>query len=284
MARVLAIAAVVAVVLAAASIAIWRPWEHRATPISRESPGPSGLTTPSQTTASATMAQPPPPSFSPKAIDQVLLTADQLTKLLGAAVTSDPSGGGPGGLALNSSSYGMSDHSGQVTPRSCVGVVFTGEHDVYAPAAPSAIKTQTFGTPYGLNEGKPHLVQQTAAVFPSAEVAQQFLVSAEGNWKACANVKVDATFGYESGAGYILGKVLRQDDMITLVMASTTNVGPTNGADACQQALGVRQNVVVEVRTCEAPRLTEPPTSPDLAWAVPDAERVARAMLENVKP
>jgi hypothetical protein len=61
-------------------------------------------------------------------------------------------------------------------------------------------------------------------------------------------------------------------------------MGPTNGADACQQALGVRENVVVEVRTCEAPNLTAPPDSPDLAWAVPDAERVAKAMLENVKP
>ncbi len=277
-------AAVVAVLLTAGMIVIWRPWEHQATSISRQSPGPSGLTTPPQTTPMPTTAQPPPPSFSPKAIDQVLLTADQLTKVLGTKVSSDPSGGGPGGLALNSSSYGMPDHSGQVTPRSCVGVVFTGEHDVYAPAGPSEIKTQTFGTPYGINEGRPHLVQQTAAVFPSAEGVQQFLASSEGTWKACASGKVDATFGYESGAGYTFGEVLGRNDMITLAMASTTNVGPTNGADACQQALGARENVVVEVRTCEAPSLPSPPNSPDLAWAVPDAERVARAMLENVKP
>jgi hypothetical protein len=48
--------------------------------------------------------------------------------------------------------------------------------------------------------------------------------------------------------------------------------------------MGVRQNVVVEVRTCEAPNLTAAPDSPDVAWAVPDAERVAKAMLANVKP
>ena len=92
---------------------------------------------------------PPQPLFSPKAIDQILLTADQLSKLLGVNVTSDPAGGGAGGLAINSSSYGMSDHSGQVKPRSCVGVVFTGEHDVYATANPQEIKTQTFGNLYG---------------------------------------------------------------------------------------------------------------------------------------
>jgi len=207
-----------------------------------------------------------------------------MTKVLGTDVTSDPSAGGPGGLGLNSSSYGMPDHSGQVTPRSCVGVIFTGEHDVYASAGPSEIKTQTFGTPAGINAGRPHLLQQTAAVFSSAEGAQQLLTSSEGKWKACAGMKVDATFGYESGAGYIFGRVLGQNEMITLAMASTNNMGPFNGADACQQALGARQNVVVEVRTCETPSLTAPPDSPDLAWAVPDAQRVAQAMLDNITP
>lgn len=114
--------------------------------------------------------------------------------------------------------------------------------------------------------------------------AQQLLTSSEGTWKACASQKVDATFGYESGAGYVFSRVVEQADMITLAMASTNNMGPTNGADACQQALAVRQNVVVEVRTCQAPNLTSPPNSPNPAWAVADAERVAEAMLANIKP
>jgi hypothetical protein len=114
-----------------------------------------------------TVQPPPPPSFSPKVIDQVLLTADQLTKVLGVSVTSNPAGSGAGALAMNSSSYGTSDHSGQVTPRSCVGVVFTGEHDVYAASQPTEIKTQTFeywarSSPYP----GPDLLQQTAAVLP----------------------------------------------------------------------------------------------------------------------
>ncbi len=40
----------------------------------------------------------------------------------------------------------------------------------------------------------------------------------------------------------------------------------------------------IEVRTCQAPNLTSAPNSPNPAWAVPDAERVARAMLQNVGP
>jgi serine/threonine-protein kinase len=280
--RLIALCAILfAVMLIAGLLFAWRPWQWQSTTRPSESPGP--------TTSMVQVAPPvittavhPPPLVPPHAIDQLLLTVDQLTKALGAKVTSDPSAGGPGGLGLNFSSYGMADHSGQVTPRSCVGVIFTGEHGVYTPAAPSEIKTQTFGTPNGINPGSPHLVQQTAAVFPSAEKAQQLFASSQATWKACAAVKVDATFGYESGAGYSFGGVLAQNEMITLTMASTNNLGPTNGADACQQALGTRENVVVEVRTCEAPNLTAPPDFPDVAWAVPDAERVAKAMLANV--
>jgi hypothetical protein len=280
------VAAVVAVPLLVGGLVVaWRPWDRQA-PSSLGSPEP--LTPGERSTPpvpAPTATKPPPPTlFSPKAIDQFLLTANQLSKVLTANFSDNPSVGGPGGLGLNSSSYGMSDHSQQVTPPSCVGVVFTGEHDVYASADPTAIKTQTFGAPYGVNAGTPHLLQQTAAVLPSLEDAQQFLTSSEGKWKACGSLKVSATFGYESGAGYILGGVVGQGDMIALGMASTNNLGPTNGADACQQAMGVRQNVVVEVRTCEAPDLTSAPAAPDLVWVVPDAEKVAKAMLDNVVP
>jgi len=78
--RWLAPGAAVAVILLAGVIALaWRPWEHQATSTSRESPGPSSLKTPPQTPPMTTIAQPPPPSFSPKAIDQVLLDPGQLT-------------------------------------------------------------------------------------------------------------------------------------------------------------------------------------------------------------
>ena len=253
-----AVAAVVAVPLfIGGSIVAWSPWERQAPSSLTGSPEPLPPAERGVPTVPApTATKPPQPTlFSPKAIDQVLLSADQLTKVLNASVTNNPSVGGPGGLGLNSSSYGMADHSNQVTPPSCVGVVFTGEHDVYASADPTAIKTQTFGVPYGLDAGTPHLVQQTAAVLPSAEGAQQFLTSSQGKWEGCARLKVDATFGYESGAGYVLGRVLGLGDMITLAMASTDNMGPTNGADACQQAMGVRQNVIVEVRTVRGSQL-----------------------------
>ena len=84
----------------------------------------------------------------------------------------------------------------------------------------------------------------------------------------------------------MLGNVQSEPNLITVTMASN---GGLNGPDACQQALGVRDNVVVEARTCEVPDLitTYDPVRgwpKDPGWAVPDAERVAKAMLENVTP
>lgn len=290
-ARLIALAAaVVAVILIAGFMAIWRPWERRVAPRPREQSAPLSSTTQPITSVTTAVQLPPPPSpsFSAKAIDQILLTADQLTKLLGVSVTTDPAaaGGGSGALAMNSSSYGMSDHSGQVTPRSCVGVVFTGEHDVYASSQPQEIKTQQFGNLYRSTDKGPHLLEQTVAVYPSAAQAQNFLTSSQSQWNTCAKSEVDATLGYENGAGYALSKVQRQGDLITVSMATN---GGENGPDACQQALGARENVIVETRTCQVPNIVtnyDPvqgwPRDP--AWAIPDAERVAKAMLGNVKP
>jgi serine/threonine protein kinase len=283
---VAAATAVVLVVIGGLLLA-WRPWQtHQPTATSAQTtPGPStsmvGVPPPVSTTTSAM----PPPLFSAKSIDRVLLTADQLSRLLGADVTDNPAaaGGGAVELSLNSSSYGTSDHSGQVTPRSCVGVVFTAEHEVYAANEPAAIKRQTFGHLYGSGGHGPHLIEQAAAVFTSAAQAQAFLTSSQDQWETCAKGQVNATFGFENGAGYTLGSVQRQGDLITVAMASP---GGENPPDACQQALGVRENVVVEARTCEIPNVTTSSSinGADPAWAVPDAERVAKAMLENVAP
>lgn len=235
--------------------------------------------------ASGSPTAPPQPLYSPKAIDQVLLTADQLTKALGVTVTSNPAGGGGGGaLAIKSSSYGMGDHSGQVKPPSCAGVAFTGEHDVYATADPAAIKIQIFGEQYGGsgNNAATYYLEQTAVVVSSTEQAQKLLKSAQSQWDTCSSSQVDVTLGFENGRSFKLGDVKHEGDLITIRMASWDGL---TGLHACQQALGVRANVIVEARTCEDPSVPnfnwQDPLNP--AWASPTAAPVANAMLDKVK-
>ena len=279
-------AVVVAVILTAGLLVTWRPWERQAARSLGESPGPSTsmMHVPPPVTATTAVQPPPPPSFSPKAIDQVLLTAGQLSNLLGVNVTNNPAGGGGGSaLAIKSSSYGMSDHSGQVKPQSCVGVAFTGEHDVYATADPAAIKIQIFGEQYGGSgsNAAPYYVEQSAAVFSSAEQAQHLLKSSQSQWDTCSSSEVDVTLGFENGRSFKLGDVKHEGDLITIRMASW---GGLNGLHACQQALGVRANVVVEARTCEEPSVPNfTPNDPvNPAWASPTAAPLANAMLNKV--
>ena len=101
-----------------------------------------------------------------------------------------------------------------------------------------------------------YLLEQTVAVFASAEQAQQFLKSAQAQWETCSKSEVDATFGFENGRGFTLGTVQRQGNLISLTMASPAGENP---AIACQQALGAQENVVVETRTCAVPNVTAAP-------------------------
>ena len=224
-----------------------------------------------------------PPESSPTSVDTVLLTADEMSSQLGVKVTDSVTGGGSAALKMDASSYGTSDHSAQVTPPSCAGVVFTAEQNAYGGTDFQKIKTQTFSTaPMAQSATGPESVEQTAAIFPSADSAGKFVDSSQNQWNVCARSRVDVVLGFENGRGFTLGNVQRQGDVLTVPMASW---GGLNGLHACQQALGARSNVVVATRTCEQPSVPgyRPGDQVNPAWAVLDAERLARAMLDKVK-
>lgn len=85
-------------------------------------------------------------------------------------------------------------------------------------------------------------------------------------------------------ASLSFGMVQRSGDLLTVPMAANSYVG----ASACQQALGVRDNVVVGVRSCNFLEESATtaftgnnwPTNP--GWASDDAERLAQTMLDKV--
>jgi hypothetical protein len=82
-----------------------------------------------------------------------------------------------------------------------------------------------------------------------------------------------------------LGSVERQDDLLTVPMAAKQMLGST-GIEACQQVLGVRDNVVVGTRSCnyiEEPADIVIKTPADPKRATNDAARMARTMVDKVK-
>lgn len=239
---------------------------------------------------------PAPPRVSSTAVvDSVLLTTEELSRLLGGVpVTADAAGGVTvPALKMTASSYGPTDHASQVTPPMCVGVVFTADHRVYGDSSVEKMKTESFApASYGPNYYGPSRLEQTVAVFPTAADAQNLLAAQQRQWHECGNqaspiypespyIDVGVTLGYEQGRSFTLGKIQNDGDIMSLKMASNDGL---NGPDACQQAMGIRNNVIVETRTCRAPSSTNisPMVRPDPAWAVPDAQRLAAAMLNKV--
>lgn len=273
---------------------VWRPWHSQQ----------DGLTPTAGATSETIVAQGSPTSSAhvtavqtmpATAIDSVLLTAAEIGNLLGGIEVSSEPGGTVGAvLKLDSSSYGPSDHSRQVDPSSCVSVAFTGDQASYGGTDVEAMKTESFspGT-YATGDQGPTQLEQTVAVFRSAESAQSFLATQQSQWTACTSpqnppypdfpeIDVSVLLGYENGRSFIVGNVDRSSDMISVSMASNN---PVTGAHACQQALAARNNVVVEARTCQVPSTATsiPPMEPaDPAWAVPNAQRLVMAMLKKV--
>jgi serine/threonine-protein kinase len=100
---------------------------------------------------------------------------------------------------------------------------------------------------------------------------------------------MDVVLGFENGRGFKLGSIQHEGNSITVAMASN---GALSGPHACQQALGARENVVVQARSCdEIDQSTATYYNPttqgwprDPKWASDDAARLANAMLDKVRP
>jgi PknH-like extracellular domain len=189
-------------------------------------------------------------------------------------------------MKLEDSSYGMSDNSALVTPQACVGLIFSAEHRVYADTGFEEMRDQTFRPePYVIDKtiSPPYIVEQTVSVYPTAQQAQAVLTSSQQQWESCARSTVTEDVPPENSRAFELGTVQRNGDLLAVPMAANSYVG----ASACQQVLGVRDNVVVGTRSCNfleetaATSFTGDNWPTDPAWADNDAQRLAQLMLDK---
>lgn len=241
-------------------------------------------------------ATPPSAATAARDIDSMFLTPPELSRVLGGTkVSDDPAGANESSLKLAASSYGSADHSRQVEPPSCAGVAFTGDVETFGSSAVQKMKTNTYAPEnWGAEYSGPNQLQETVAIFPSAAAAQGFLQDQQQRWTACAQpptapypdtpkVDVAVTLGYENSRAFVLGPVQAQGNVIAMSMASN---GGLEGPDACQIALGVRDSVVVQARTCQVPlnaaTIGLGIDKADPSWAVTDAQRIVAATLDKV--
>ena len=249
--------------------------------IKHEPPRPTPQMTshaPEAASEPAASAPPPPPVVPASAVNSILLSTAEVNQIVGTSH-----------MRLEASQYGMSENAGGlgVTPAGCAGVVHGSDRTVWADTGFEAMRDQTYTQEYAAGAPDsagvmPSQIEQVVVVFPGAEQAQAVLASSQRQWQSCAGGTVSTVYNGigESTRGYTLGAVQRQGDVMSVSMASFSNL---NGADACQQVLGVRINVIVRTGTCTRPNITDANAVASPTWAIDYAERLATAMLARVK-
>jgi serine/threonine protein kinase len=284
------LAAAAVVVLVGAVGSVWRPWEQRST---TPSAGSSSATPSAPTSPPGPSLPPPPPPpppspavFPASAIKNVLLTPTEIRTI----TDGEFHGPVPGtDMVVTNSSYGMSDNANQIDPPACAGVIFGADQSVYNDSGFEAIRDQTLD-PSSYTIG--NQVEQTAIVFPTAEKAQVVLTSQTKQWQACAsrpNPYPPPTRGLqmgqrhgEGGLTWTLAEVQVGEDLIVVKMAGYDNEA---GSDqVCEQALGVRANVLVKIRACDdiSQSYRGNPVFTDTSMAGDYGERLANAILKRV--
>jgi hypothetical protein len=178
-------------------------------------------------------------------------------------------------LEVKDSTFGPSDNTADVNPAACVGVVNGAEHHVYQDTGFLQMRNQTlYPRPYTETDanyvGRPWHGQQTVVVFSTEKQARSVLISSEGKWRSCASEPVMEK-GYEFTVAWELSSIQLRDNVLTVSMADPLPV-PGPNAGACQHALGMRANVLVEAVTCTA----------DTSVAGNGAERIVFAILDKV--
>jgi serine/threonine protein kinase len=274
-----AAAALAVVVLAGGFALAWRPWEkHESARAPTASTQRSAIaSTPAPPSEHPPPGPPPPPPVLPdSAIDSVMLTAAEINTLV-AASSADPL------LQEQQVTHGMLNNANLVTPRECVGVMFTGEHAVFEGTGFTAMRNQVLQqSPGAFSTHGLEQVQQSVVVFSSPDQAQAVLTSSQQQWGSCAGKQIRrGTVGQngENGLTFDLGTVRENKGVLSVVMVA--NSQESTGA-SCQQVMAVKANVVVEVRSCRTPEPPPGELEAPLSSVHKDAEPLASAMLDKI--
>ena len=215
-----------------------------------------------------------PPPYTPRPaltgdpaanIDYLLLTSTEVRSIVGGS--SDLQVDGTMGA-------GPSDNSALVEPPTCVGVIFTAEQSVYGGTDFVALRDKTLRD----RDGWGILVQQTVAVYPTPDQALALLTSSESDGANVPAVRslTGCREPTEKSDGTSISATWNfRTDVLTVSMAG---INRSSGNSACQQAVGVRANVVVGVRSCNGnPDIPINATVADPNLAGTSAKRLAVA-------
>lgn len=163
-------------------------------------------------------------------LDDVLLTIDELNTVMGATK-----------MQVVLTGQEMSDNSEAVSDPDCLGSIFGAEDSVYHGSEWTAVRDQVAREPGDDND---HWVEQSAVLYPSEQLATDFVENSEAAWRDCGGFSVAVDDGSNSSIWQI-DDVKKDDDVLTQVVSQEDSDGWE-----CQHAMSSVSNLSVETIAC----------------------------------
>jgi serine/threonine kinase PknH len=175
-------------------------------------------------------APPPPEPIPADRLSALLLSPPDINSVMGSS-TMEP------GKPITS----MDTSSVTLSSQACQGALYTSQDPVYAGTGYTGVSGLVSSEP---GDNYDHWVNQAVVAFPSADKAKAFLQTSADKWKGCASKTVTVT---NKGKTYrwTFAQINGGPPKITVVDTQ-------EGADGweCQRAMGVANNVVVDINAC----------------------------------
>lgn len=175
----------------------------------------------------STTQKPLPPS----ALDELLPSIGDVSAVMDAPMTP------------HKSFSTTSDHRDLLPNLNCLGIWQIGENAIYGPSNFTAIRGQVLRAPD--SDTWNSLVIQAVASYISADAARKFFTDSANRWSNCTSHRVRMNVVGGAQTTFMFGALTKTDTELTIPVNSTGV-----GGRACQRALAVDNNVIIDVAAC----------------------------------
>jgi hypothetical protein len=174
-----------------------------------------------------------PPRILNARLDHLLLTAGDVDAV-----------GQTTNMVLRRPISEMSHSEDQVSDRNCLDAYSLVESAIYRDSNWVALEGQFLDNARAAAQRK-HALLQAVVRFRDADLAQQFFTQAKSRWSACANRPLTFSQPGDPSVKWTFGELAATGTSLSLVQTLDGGHG-----FACQRALGVRNNIIIDTLWC----------------------------------
>jgi PknH-like extracellular domain len=168
------------------------------------------------------------------ALDGLLLDVSQINTALGAR-----------SVKVWFNANAMWDWSVGVSDKNCLAIDGPAQDKVYANTGWTALRGQRLDDSVDDSKKRDHYAIQAVVAFPSARDASVFYDSSGASWSACSKRRFSDINPGQPDTVWTVAEVTNDNGML-----STSQVQEGGDGWTCQRALTVRNNVAIDIVTC----------------------------------